>query len=174
MSGKELGKLKREELLEMLIEQSKKVKALEERLEYTEQKLKSREINVNRAGSIAEAALQLNGVFEAAEAACQQYIENVERLNEHQKLISEQIKEEAFRRAKVMMTETQNKCMIMEANTKKKCQNMLEEAAQESENYCLEVSSWMEKLYEDYEGLSKLIANRPAYSAGRQKHEEKE
>ena len=32
-----------------------------------------------RAGSMAEAAMQLNGVFEAADKAARQYLENVYR-----------------------------------------------------------------------------------------------
>ena len=37
-----------------------------------------------RGGSIEEAALQLNGVFQAAEEAAAQYLENVRRLAEEQ------------------------------------------------------------------------------------------
>ena len=47
-----------------------------------EEQLKDRRILLGQAGSIAEAALRLNGVFEAAEAAAQQYLENVRRLAE--------------------------------------------------------------------------------------------
>lgn len=42
--------------------------------------MKRREIIVAEAGSIAEAALKLNKVFESAQAAADQYLENVGRL----------------------------------------------------------------------------------------------
>lgn len=79
MTDKELRKLKRTELLEMLIEQSKEVKRLKEELAQTQAQLKDRRIRIQNAGSIAEAAMQLNGVFEAAQRAADQYIENLHR-----------------------------------------------------------------------------------------------
>lgn len=41
----------------------------------------SREIELEEAGSIAEAALRINGVFEAAQRAAEQYLMNVKKLN---------------------------------------------------------------------------------------------
>ncbi|MCI9217549.1 hypothetical protein AALA78_11925 [Lachnospiraceae bacterium 42-17] len=41
----------------------------------------SREIELEEAGSIAEAALRINGVFEAAQRAAEQYLMNVKRLD---------------------------------------------------------------------------------------------
>ena len=41
--------------------------------------LENRELVSSRAGSMAEAAMQLNGVFEAADKAARQYLENVYR-----------------------------------------------------------------------------------------------
>ncbi|MDY4970951.1 MAG: DNA repair protein [Lachnospiraceae bacterium] len=80
MTDKELHKLKRAELLEMLIEQQKELLDVKQRLEEAEKKLKSRDLVISRAGSIAEAALQLNGVFEAAQKAADQYLANVKKL----------------------------------------------------------------------------------------------
>ena len=80
MTDKELRQLGRRELLEMLIEQGKELQSLRDRLAEAEKALQDREIKIRKAGSIAEAALQLNGVFEAAEMACRQYIENVQAL----------------------------------------------------------------------------------------------
>ena len=47
--------------------------------------LASKEIHIARAGAIAEAALMLNGVFDAAQKAADQYLENVRRLAEEQR-----------------------------------------------------------------------------------------
>ena len=82
MTDKELKKLTRAELLEMLLIQSKEKRLLEEKLQEAEKKLEEREIMVAEAGSIAEAALKLNGVFEAVQQAADQYLENVKRLAE--------------------------------------------------------------------------------------------
>ena len=77
MTSKELKRLSRRELLEMLIEQMKENQRLRNRLEQTE--LENRELVSLRAGSMAEAAMQLNGVFEADDKAARQYLENVYR-----------------------------------------------------------------------------------------------
>ena len=50
---------------------------IRQELDEANQKLRDRTIRLEEAGSLAEAALLLNGVFEAAQAACQQYEENL-------------------------------------------------------------------------------------------------
>lgn len=77
MRNKEWKKLKRAELLELLIVQVKENERLQTELDTANAALKERTIIIEQAGSIAEAALQLNGVFAAAEAAAAQYLENV-------------------------------------------------------------------------------------------------
>ena len=77
MTEKELHKLKRGELLEMMLAQSREIDALRAKVRKLEEKLADREIRIQEAGSIAEAALKLNGIFEAAQAAADQYLENV-------------------------------------------------------------------------------------------------
>ena len=84
MTEKELKRLSRADLLEMLIDQSREMEMLRQRLEAAEAALARREIIIGSAGSIAEASLKLNGIFEAAQAACEQYIDNVRMLNERQ------------------------------------------------------------------------------------------
>lgn len=77
MTDKELKKLSRAELLEMLIEQSKEVASLKQQLQEANEKLEDKKIKIENAGSIAEAALQLSGVFEAAQKAADLYLGNI-------------------------------------------------------------------------------------------------
>ena len=63
MTDNELKKLNRTELLELLVEQSKRIDELQSRLDEAEAKLAERQILLDKAGSIAEASLRLNGVF---------------------------------------------------------------------------------------------------------------
>ncbi len=85
MTDKELRRLSRSELLEMLIAQTEENSQLKIRLEQAEAQLRDRRIEIDKAGSLAEAALSLNGVFQAAEAAAQQYLENIQRISSRQK-----------------------------------------------------------------------------------------
>lgn len=82
MTDQELKKLSRVELLELLLAESKENDRLRAQLKEANKKLKSREILIKDSGSIAEAALKLNGVFEAAERAAEQYLENIRRMAE--------------------------------------------------------------------------------------------
>ena len=66
MTDKELKRLRRAELLEMLLTQVKENGELKARLGEMQAQLDDRRIMINEAGSIAEAALRLNGVFQAA------------------------------------------------------------------------------------------------------------
>ena len=59
------------------LEQSKEVQRLQQELEETKQKLEDRRLMEQEAGSIAEAALRINKVFEAAQQAADQYLENI-------------------------------------------------------------------------------------------------
>lgn len=79
MDEKELKRLNRKQLLELLLMQIERADELERRLSETEEKLKSRELTEMNAGSIAEAALKLSGIFEAAQEAADLYLENVKR-----------------------------------------------------------------------------------------------
>ena len=82
MTDRELRRMSRSELLEMLIMQMEENEELKKRLEEVENELESRRITVAEAGSIAEAALRLNDVFEAADRAARQYLDNVRLLAE--------------------------------------------------------------------------------------------
>ena len=77
MTAKELKRLWRSDLLEMLLELSKENQGLRKQLAEAEKKLEDRTIMIEQSGSLAEAALRLNRIFEDAQAACQQYEQNV-------------------------------------------------------------------------------------------------
>lgn len=80
MTDKELRKLKRVELLELLVEQAAEMEQLRHELEETRRALKNREIMLEESGTLAEAALRINEVFAAADRAAQDYLENVRAL----------------------------------------------------------------------------------------------
>ena len=82
MTDRELKKLRRADLLEILVEQSREIEQLKAELEETRKELDNRMIIIEKAGSLAEAALQLNHIFEAADAAARQYLENVKSMSE--------------------------------------------------------------------------------------------
>ena len=80
MADDELKKLKRGELLDRMIELTRENEQLKAELSDMRAKLAERQLDLIDAGSIAEASMKLNGVFAAAQAAADQYLDNIERL----------------------------------------------------------------------------------------------
>ena len=95
MTDKELKHLSRGELLQMLVDQIEENNELKEKLANSQKELESRQITAEKAGSMAEASLALNGVFEAADAAAQQYLENIKNLSDRQEDICREVQAKA-------------------------------------------------------------------------------
>ena len=113
MTDRELRKLNRADLLKLLLEEKNANEALREQLLQAQEQLGKRRMDIDQAGSLAEASLRLGGVFEAAESACQYYLENIRNLSGRQEEI----------------------CRRMEQETREKCDRMLEQARQMSRVY---------------------------------------
>lgn len=144
--------------LEALREEHKEETAhLREELEQAKKSLEKREIALNEAGSIAVAALQINGVFEAAQAASQQYIENIRSLSDRQAAICAQRDVENRVEVERKLKEAEEKCAAMEYASKRKCEAMEQEAKQKSEAYWTEVSRRLQSFYENHRELKRLL-----------------
>lgn len=77
MPDRELRRMRRAELVEIILA----LKQTEDRLRVENAalsaQLQERQIHIENAGSIAQAALELNKVFEAAQAAADEYVASV-------------------------------------------------------------------------------------------------
>lgn len=71
----ELLKLKKRELLEIMLQQGEEIDRLRARVE----ELEKYEFEIEKFGSIAEASLQVTNIFEEAEKAAKIYLENLRR-----------------------------------------------------------------------------------------------
>lgn len=118
---KELKRLNRKELLEIVLAQLKRIEALESEMNKLNCSLASRRINIKESGSIAEAALKLNGIFEVAQQTCDNYLENVKKNCED---IEKVAKKEMRILRKKMLEETMAKCLKMEENAKKNAEKL--------------------------------------------------
>lgn len=100
MTAKELKRLRRSDLLEMLLTLRKENEQLRQQLDHARKQLENRSIEIENSGSLAEASLRLSGVFEAAQAACEQYAENMRQRMEQQERETKKKCEEMLLRAK--------------------------------------------------------------------------
>ena len=77
MADREPKKLSRAELIDIIYALKEREDDLSAQVAALEEKLAQREIQISRAGSIAEAALAINRVFEQAQAAAEDYLLSV-------------------------------------------------------------------------------------------------
>ena len=146
MTERELRRLSRSDLLELLLAQRRENEQLRCMLDQAEARLADRTIQINNAGSIAEASLQLNGIFTAAQNSCQTYIDNIKLLNERQNTICQQLEDESKER-----------CERMEADTRERCERMVFEAEQRSEQCWKNCSTKIRDMMNAYSGLQQAM-----------------
>lgn len=128
MTDKELKKLSREELLEMLLSQTRETERLKKELEKANAELEQRRLILENTGNIAEASLQLNGVFEAAQAAADQYLENMAAMED----------------------ETKKRCQMMKERTSAECDSLRREAEAEASQFWEEIRVKIRDPYRDH------------------------
>ena len=142
MTDKELKKLSRTELLEMLITVTKENEDLRAEIDRVRSQLDERLITLDEVGSIAEASLKLNRVFEAAEDAAAQYIHNVMYHDQ----ICDQLRKKAEDEAEMTLRLAKQKAAEIEETARKQAQA-----------YWDEVSSRLDKYYEEHKDLQPYI-----------------
>ena len=73
----DLLKLKKKDLLEIMLRQSEEIDELRAQVAELQAKLDDRDFQFNRIGSIAEASLAVTNIFQEAEKAAKLYLENI-------------------------------------------------------------------------------------------------
>ena len=126
MTDKELRKLSRADLISIMLDLAKENRRLQEELNQARQELEKRTIAIENAGSLAAAAMELSGVFEAAEDACAQYTRNLQDRSSRIREICDQ----------------------MELQTQEKCRRMMEQTRADADAYWEHVRREVRKMYE--------------------------
>ena len=159
--AKELRKLRRKDLLEILLEQSKEnedqrvlLAVQKQKILHLEERLMDKRIAIAEAGTMAEAALKLNGVFEAAQAAAQQYLDNLQSTDDRCNAMENETKE----RCEAMKEETARKCAQVEADTKTRCEELDRQAKEAVEKRWEDLTEKFESFYSAHEGLKELLS----------------
>lgn len=157
MTDKDLRRLSRENLLSLLLEQSKEIEKLRQQLNTAEEALADRTIQIQKAGSIAEASLQLSGIFEAAQIACQQYTENIALLSQKQEEICAQREKESREEAQRILAQARKEAEELENRTRMQCEKIQEDARIQAEQYWNIISRKLTALAEENEQTRGLL-----------------
>lgn len=169
----ELRRLKRKDLLEILLDQSREnenqkllLSVQKEKIIELEHRLYDRHIDIAESGTLAEASLRLNGVFAAAQEAAQQYLDNLkttdvrcEAMERATKERCEAMKEDAARKCAALEAETQRNCELQEKKTEERCEELNRRAKEEVDKRWDELSTKLETFYSAHAGLKELLSS---------------
>ena len=135
MTPKELKRLSRSDLLEMLLALSKENDQLRRTNEKLQKQLEDRTISIENCGSIAEASLVLNGVFQAAEDACRQYRMNIEQRS----------------------AQAEETCSTLVADARAQAESILEQAREQAKSILAQAEEQSNREEESYGWLKELM-----------------
>ena len=157
MASMNLKCLGRAELLELLLVQTNEVERLQALLDEANELLNSRTLEVNKAGDLANAALQVNGVLGAAQNAAEQYLENVRTLSEQQETVCARMEAEAQARAAQMLAETTHRCEALENATVARCVEMVQTAQAQIDASWNDLASKISQFVDLHAGLREIL-----------------
>ena len=81
MQKKELHKLRKTDLLTIIYEQQKNIESLKDNIKGLEEQLEDKDKQIKEIGTITEASVKINKIFEVAEAA-DKYLNSLKKVNE--------------------------------------------------------------------------------------------
>lgn len=108
MTDRELKHLGKADLIEIIYQMKKNEIELRNELNKTQKKLEARDLKIQNAGSIAEAVVSINDLFETAQKTANEYLEQI----------------------LVAKTESESRCREMEEETRIKCERIEQETEQ--------------------------------------------
>ncbi len=164
MTDRDLQKLNRKELLVLLVESEKENGELRALLEQKTKELENIELQTGEAGSLAEAALKLSGIFEAADRAVLQYRKNITRCNEGQLSEYDRAIAEAENKAAAIVSEAEQKAAALTEEAERFARETVENAEAESsekmraaDEYWAKLSNKLESFYAEHAGLRDMM-----------------
>lgn len=131
MAEKELRKMSRTELIEIIYALKSDADRLEKENDQLKEQLENREIQIGEAGSIAEAALKLNEVFASAQAAADDYLASIKKNCEQAEFLKEEAwktLEKAQKDAKNLQDKAEKESSDILEQAKKKADEILEQS----------------------------------------------
>lgn len=143
MTDKELRKLPRRDLLELLVQQTEDNEDLQSQLDVLNVQLQSRNLSISKAETLADAVVQINDLQKIADAVAKQFLDNVRNLVDRQEDICANMEQECQERCEAMVAEAERKC---------------ERKRRESDAAWASINDRLEAFYDERQGLRELLA----------------
>lgn len=129
MPDRELRHMRRTELVEIILALKQSEDQLRAENAALSAQLQERQIHIENAGSIAQAALELNKVFEAAQAAADDYVASVLAANKNTDAAASALRAQAEAEAQQILAQAQTEAANLKARTQQQCDAETEAAA---------------------------------------------
>ena len=129
MPDRELRHMRRTELVEIILALKQSEDQLRAENAALSAQLQERQIHIENAGSIAQAALELNKVFEAAQAAADEYVASVLAANKNTDAAASALRAQAEAEAQQILAQAQTEAASLKARTQQQCDAETEAAA---------------------------------------------
>lgn len=113
MTDKEIRRLDRTQLIEMVVQLVRTQQQLEDENKRLKAQLEDRSIRIDKAGSIAEAALDLSGIFQAAQAAADQYLNMIHKNNAELQAHCDMLIQDAQQKADAILADAEAQAQRM-------------------------------------------------------------
>ncbi len=123
MSSKELKRLKRADLIEIIYQLQQNESELADKIEELEKQIKDLETNepqMVNIGSIAEEAMKVQNIFLAAQRAADKYLDEAKAINDS-----------AEQRAQAIVTKAQERADMLTSTTEANCTKLIEDTDKE-------------------------------------------
>ena len=131
MADRELRRMHRAELIEIIYALKQSEDQLKAQNAALTAQLQDRQLRLEKAGSIAQAALELNNVFAAAQAAADDYLHSMQANLADTDAAAANTLSQARSEAKRILEQAQADADSLKAQTRQECSAMVEQAEQE-------------------------------------------
>ena len=108
MIGKELKKLSRRELVDIIYQLKKNEQEEQEKIAILEEELQEQRIRISVAGSIAEAAVDITRIFSTAQKTADLYLSEIAAMKEETEKECSKMLEDARTQAEMILAEARN------------------------------------------------------------------
>ncbi len=128
MTDKEFRHMSRGNLIEIIYQYQQREQALQAQVVSLTEELSDRRIKINNAGSLAEAVLSLNHVMESAQAAADQYLDEIRSAHADVAAREKEIIDAANRKADEIVQQAQVEASTLRKQADAECSELREEA----------------------------------------------
>ena len=143
MVSRELRKLSRRELMDIIYRMKRNEEQLQAEMDALRQQLQDKRLRLSQAGSIAEAAASITDMLSAAQNAADLYLQEIACMKEETEKEREKILEEANKAAEKILSDSENRYHELQSRYRNeyiKWQHLREEVKtlEEKRNCCLD------------------------------------